>query len=35
MNDEATAYYEDIVDQMTLGHKFLLSNFNYTPSVGW
>ncbi|CAD8109144.1 unnamed protein product [Paramecium sonneborni] len=35
MNDEATAYYEDIIDQMTLGHKFLLQNFNYTPSVGW
>ncbi len=35
MNDEATAYYEDIIDQMTLGHKFLLENFNYVPTVGW
>ncbi|CAK92228.1 unnamed protein product (macronuclear) [Paramecium tetraurelia] len=35
MNDEATSYYEDIIDQMTLGHKFLLQNFNYTPSIGW
>ncbi|CAD8062927.1 unnamed protein product [Paramecium primaurelia] len=35
MNDEATSYYEDIIDQMTLGHKFLLQNFNYIPSIGW
>ncbi|CAD8082066.1 unnamed protein product [Paramecium primaurelia] len=35
MNDEATSYYEDIIDQMTLGHKFLLQHFNYIPSVGW
>ncbi|CAD8127927.1 unnamed protein product [Paramecium sonneborni] len=35
MNDEATAYYEDIIDQMTLGHKFLLKHFNYIPSIGW
>ncbi|CAD8076627.1 unnamed protein product [Paramecium primaurelia] len=35
MNDEATTYYEDIIDQMTLGHKFLLENFNYVPSIGW
>lgn len=27
MNDEATAYYEDIIDQMTLGHKFLFETF--------
>ncbi|CAK92599.1 unnamed protein product (macronuclear) [Paramecium tetraurelia] len=35
MNDEATTYYEDIIDQMTLGHKFLLENFNYIPTIGW
>ncbi|CAD8067627.1 unnamed protein product [Paramecium sonneborni] len=35
MNDEATTYYEDIIDQMTLGHKFLLETFNYVPSIGW
>ena len=35
MNDEATPYYEDIIDQMTLGHKFILDNFNVTPTIGW
>ncbi len=35
MNDEATAYYEDIIDQMTIGHKFVMDNFNITPTVGW
>ena len=35
MNDEATPYYEDIIDQMTLGHKFLLETFNVKPTVGW
>lgn len=35
MNDEATPYYEDIIDQMTLGHKFLLDTFNYIPNIGW
>jgi hypothetical protein len=34
-NDEACTYYEDIIDQMTLGHIFLLREFNFTPSVGW
>ena len=35
MNDEGTTYYEDIYDQFTLGHQFLLKNFNYIPKVGW
>lgn len=35
MNDEATAYYEDIIDQMTLGHKFLIDNFQIRPTIGW
>jgi hypothetical protein len=35
MNDEAAPYYEDIIDQMTLGHKFLLDTFNAVPSIGW
>ncbi|CAK65951.1 unnamed protein product (macronuclear) [Paramecium tetraurelia] len=35
MNDEATTYYEDIIDQMTLGHKFLKDTFNYVPNIGW
>ena len=35
MNDEATAYYEDIIDQMTLGHQFLKKELNYVPTIGW
>ncbi|KYQ93883.1 alpha-mannosidase [Tieghemostelium lacteum] len=35
MNDEATTYYDDIIDQMTLGHQFLYNNFGIMPSIGW
>lgn len=35
MNDEAAIYYEDTIDQMWLGHKFLLENFGAIPEVGW
>lgn len=35
MNDEADVYYEDSIDQMTFGHKFLLETFNVTPTIGW
>jgi len=35
MNDEACVYYEDSIDQMTLGHQFLLNTFGITPKVGW
>jgi len=35
MNDEATCYYEDIIDQMTLGHQWLLNTFNVKPTIGW
>jgi len=35
MNDEAAPYYEDIIDQMTMGHEFLKREFNVTPTIGW
>ena len=35
MNDEATPYYEDIIDQVTYGHEFLYKTFNVIPKVGW
>ena len=35
MNDEACTTYDNIIDQMTLGHIFLLREFNYTPTIGW
>ncbi len=28
-NDDATNYYEDIIDQMTYGHQFIYKNKKY------
>lgn len=35
MNDEGTTYYEDIIDQMTIGHQWLFNTFGVIPSIGW
>jgi lysosomal alpha-mannosidase len=35
MNDEACTYYEDIIDQIQLGHEFLRKEFNIQPKVAW
>ena len=35
MNDEGCTYYDDIIEQMTIGHQFLKKEFNFTPTVGW
>jgi alpha-amylase/alpha-mannosidase (GH57 family) len=35
MNDEATPYYEDIIDQVTWGHRFLYETFGVLPRIGW
>ena len=35
MNDEGSCYFEDIIDQLTFGHKFLKEVFNYTVKIGW
>jgi lysosomal alpha-mannosidase len=35
MNDEATTYYQAIIDQMTLGHLFLKKEFGFVPRIGW
>jgi len=35
MNDEATTHYQDIIDQMTLGHLFLYREFGVRPRIGW
>lgn len=35
MNDEACVHYQATIDQMTLGHQFLLENFGVTPTMGW
>lgn len=35
MHDEASAYYQDMIDQMRLGLLFLKNEFNVIPNVGW
>ncbi|CDY18591.1 BnaA09g08040D [Brassica napus] len=35
MNDEATCHYIDMIDQMTLGHRFIMQTFNITPRAAW
>ena len=34
-HDEGCPHYITMIDQMTLGHRFLKQEFNYTPRVGW
>ena len=37
MHDEAAAHYIDMVDQTTLGHKFIVEEFGVekVPTIGW
>ena len=35
MSDEATVYYEDVIDQMTIGLRWVKETFDYIPKVGW
>ncbi|KAK8811390.1 hypothetical protein WA158_003124 [Blastocystis sp. Blastoise] len=35
MTDEAGAHYEDIINEMTLGHKYIYDEFGIRPTVGW
>ena len=35
MNDESDAYFEDVIDQMTIGHQFIKDTFGVTPNIGW
>eukprot|EP00457_Paulinella_chromatophora_P000583 gb/GEZN01000583.1/.p1 GENE.gb/GEZN01000583.1/~~gb/GEZN01000583.1/.p1 ORF type:complete len:1193 (-),score=233.63 gb/GEZN01000583.1/:442-4020(-) len=35
MHDEASTHYIGMVDQTTLGHKFLKEQFDVVPRVGW
>lgn len=35
MSDEANMYYEDFIDQMAVGLRWLKETFNYVPSVAW
>ena len=37
MNDEATCYYEDMIDNLSYGHRFIQKEFgiDYIPTAGW
>ncbi|BBH00579.1 Glycosyl hydrolase family 38 protein [Prunus dulcis] len=35
MHDEAATHYIDIIDQTTLGHRFIKKEFDVTPRIGW
>ncbi|XP_031277259.1 probable alpha-mannosidase At5g13980 [Pistacia vera] len=35
MHDEAAPHYIDMIDQTTLGHRFIKEEFNLTPRIGW
>lgn len=34
-NDEAVCYFDDIIDQYTLGLHYLKSKLNYEVRIGW
>ncbi|KAF9604862.1 hypothetical protein IFM89_011144 [Coptis chinensis] len=35
MHDEASPHYIDMIDQTTLGHRFIKKEFGQTPRIGW
>ena len=35
MHDEACTHFDDIMNNMMLGHEFLLKEFDYKPTIGW
>ncbi|PNT63561.1 alpha-mannosidase At3g26720 [Brachypodium distachyon] len=35
MHDEATVHYIDMIDQTTLGHRFIKEEFGLIPRIGW
>ena len=35
MNDEACTVYDDIINNMQLGHDFILKEFGVKPRIGW
>lgn len=34
-HDEASSYYQAMIDQTTLGHRFLKKTFGVVPRIGW
>lgn len=35
MSDEANPYYEDVIDQMTIGFRWVKDTFGVVPRIGW
>ena len=35
MHDEACPTYEDMINNMMIGHDFVLENFGVKPRIGW
>ncbi|EFJ34782.1 hypothetical protein SELMODRAFT_266756 [Selaginella moellendorffii] len=35
MHDEAATHYIDMIEQTTLGHKYIKEQFGVTPRIGW
>lgn len=35
MHDEAAVHYIDMIDQTTLGHRFIKEEFEGVPRIGW
>jgi alpha-mannosidase len=35
MHDEAATHYIDMIDQTTLGHRFIKNEFGIIPRIGW
>lgn len=35
MHDEASSHYLSMIEQTTLGHRFLENEFQFRPTVGW
>uniref|UniRef100_A0A7N0UN86 Alpha-mannosidase n=1 Tax=Kalanchoe fedtschenkoi TaxID=63787 RepID=A0A7N0UN86_KALFE len=35
MHDEASPHYIDMIDQTTLGHRYIKEQFGVTPRIGW
>ena len=35
MHDEACPTYEDMIDNMMIGHNFIMEHFGVKPRIGW
>ena len=35
MHDESVTHYEDMINNMMIGHEYLLKEFGVKPTIGW